>query len=108
MTTYASEEPTAAEMGLCGEGCEVGEEAPLQSYCQEAPQKVRQGAKKIGKPEPLVQSNLAADLYEMAIGVDDSLAVGIKRNYPMADMECMHGRLAGDETRPCGCWPDEL
>lgn len=22
--------------------------------------------------------------------------------------ECGHGRLPGDPTRPCGCWPSEL
>lgn len=24
-----------------------------------------------------------------------------------ADMECAHGRLAGDRTPACGCWADE-
>jgi hypothetical protein len=26
---------------------------------------------------------------------------------PMADFECEHGRLAGDRTPECGCWPQE-
>lgn len=26
----------------------------------------------------------------------------------LADDECAHGRLAGDPTKPCGCWPTEL
>lgn len=26
----------------------------------------------------------------------------------LADDECQHGRLAGDRTAPCGCWPGEL
>jgi hypothetical protein len=25
----------------------------------------------------------------------------------LADNECEHGRLAGDSTPPCGCWPSE-
>lgn len=25
----------------------------------------------------------------------------------LADHECRHGRLPGDRTRPCGCWPEE-
>ena len=25
----------------------------------------------------------------------------------LADFECEHGRLAGDPTEPCGCWPTE-
>ena len=25
----------------------------------------------------------------------------------MADFECKHGRIAGDATPPCGCWPSE-
>lgn len=25
----------------------------------------------------------------------------------LADNECKHGRLAGDPTAPCGCWPTE-
>lgn len=27
---------------------------------------------------------------------------------PFADDECAHGRLPGDRTRPCGCWPGEV
>ena len=25
----------------------------------------------------------------------------------LADHECRHGRLPGDGTPPCGCWPEE-
>ena len=25
-----------------------------------------------------------------------------------ADRECEHGRLPGDATPPCGCWPEEV
>lgn len=25
----------------------------------------------------------------------------------LADNECRHGRLPGDSTEPCGCWPGE-
>ncbi len=25
----------------------------------------------------------------------------------LADHECRHGRLPGDRTPPCGCWPEE-
>jgi hypothetical protein len=25
----------------------------------------------------------------------------------LADHECRHGRLSGDRTPPCGCWPKE-
>src|SRR5512146_1749226 len=25
----------------------------------------------------------------------------------VADFECKHGRLAGDDTKPCGCWEGE-
>jgi hypothetical protein len=25
----------------------------------------------------------------------------------LADHECRHGRLPGDRTRACGCWPQE-
>ena len=25
----------------------------------------------------------------------------------LADHECAHGRLAGDQTPKCGCWPQE-
>lgn len=25
----------------------------------------------------------------------------------LADNECSHGRLRGDRTAPCGCWPGE-
>ena len=25
----------------------------------------------------------------------------------LADHECSHGRLAGDRTPKCGCWPQE-
>jgi hypothetical protein len=25
----------------------------------------------------------------------------------LADHECRHGRLRGDRTPPCGCWPEE-
>jgi hypothetical protein len=25
----------------------------------------------------------------------------------LADHECRHGRLPGDRTAPCGCWPQE-
>ena len=25
----------------------------------------------------------------------------------LADFECKHGRLSGDSTPPCGCWPAE-
>ncbi len=25
----------------------------------------------------------------------------------LADHECAHGRLPGDRTRTCGCWPTE-
>jgi hypothetical protein len=25
----------------------------------------------------------------------------------LADHECAHGRLPGDSTRACGCWPQE-
>lgn len=25
----------------------------------------------------------------------------------LADNECRHGRLPGDRTQPCGCWPQE-
>ena len=25
----------------------------------------------------------------------------------LADHECRHGRLPGDRTAPCGCWPRE-
>lgn len=25
----------------------------------------------------------------------------------LADHECQHGRLPGDRTPPCGCWPNE-
>lgn len=27
--------------------------------------------------------------------------------FKLADNECSHGRLPGDRTRPCGCWPQE-
>jgi hypothetical protein len=26
---------------------------------------------------------------------------------PLAELECPHGRLAGDPTKPCGCYPEE-
>lgn len=29
------------------------------------------------------------------------------RRAPLADFECGHGRLAGDSSVVCGCWPDE-
>lgn len=37
-------------------------------------------------------------------GPDPSIArFGMK----LADDECQHGRLPGDSTPACGCWPDE-
>lgn len=31
----------------------------------------------------------------------------VQVRFAMADYECDHGRLAGDKTPPCGCWPTE-
>lgn len=31
----------------------------------------------------------------------------IEGGWPLADFECQHGRLSGDKTPPCGCWPGE-
>jgi hypothetical protein len=25
----------------------------------------------------------------------------------LVDLECRHGRMPGDDTAPCGCWPQE-
>ena len=29
------------------------------------------------------------------------------RSFSDVEHECEHGRLAGDPTPPCGCWPQE-
>lgn len=43
--------------------------------------------------------------------VDESAAIGrlcgMGWSFADADLECAHGRLAGDPTKPCGCWPTE-
>ncbi len=41
------------------------------------------------------------DADQMATRRAKFLAIGL------ADDECDHGRLAGDRTPPCGCWPTE-
>jgi hypothetical protein len=52
--------------------------------------------------------NSFADRYRAAMhaaGGDCPIEAGVLGR--LADHECDHGRLSGDLTRRCGCWPQE-
>ena len=52
--------------------------------------------------------NRFADLYEAGLNVTGGtcpIEAGVIGR--LADHECRHGRLPGDRTCPCGCWPAE-
>jgi hypothetical protein len=51
-------------------------------------------------------SSFAKDYAELAkrIGGDPIECGAFGR---LADNECQHGRLPGDPTKACGCWPQE-
>lgn len=65
----------------------------------------------------MATATYAGGMSAPGVGFDaaqaDSAADGYGRTstygplIPMADDECEHGRLPGDRTAPCGCYPCE-
>lgn len=49
-----------------------------------------------------------AAVYRAASRAAGGCAIEAGLVLKLADNECAHGRLAGDSTPACGCWPGEL
>lgn len=64
----------------------------------------RQTRRWIPKPVDETKQELAMDL---SYTDSDATRRCAEKGIPLADFECEHGRLSGDKTIACGCWPDE-
>ena len=51
--------------------------------------------------------NSFADRYRAAMRETGSCPIEAGLLGRLADHECAHGRLPGDHTAKCGCWPQE-
>lgn len=61
-------------------------------------------------PPRSIRAPRTPELETLAIGrtvIDRPLPYQDRASQLDAVNECRHGRLAGDRTPPCGCWPTE-
>lgn len=68
------------------------------------PVDVDQGEQLLAAAAAALLTDVAMDAALASSFADfDALAAGVR----LADFECSHGRLPGDTSTPCGCYPSE-